>query len=642
MKRLALSVLLALAALLPGSGGDAGGGAPPLTRSLARERAAPPEPGSPLVVILCYHDLSDAPGRKDYTIPPEEFRRHLRRLRETGWTFLPLSELIARKDRPGELPGKTVVITFDDAYRSFIEKALPILKEENVMATVAVVSSFIDGGPAPDMPPLMTWRQIREAEESGFVEVASHTHDLHRYVVSNPYNDTSPSVVTRRYLNPEKRYEDRDEYRNRIRADLRKSRAVLSERLGHDVPVLAWPYGEHNAMADRVAREEGFTATLGTEETDVRRDDFARGHIPRVMVVKGTAVGGKGTGWLYPTRSPVRAAQADLDAVWHKDPAVFRARVHRLVAKVRTAGANTVILQGLSDPSGEGDHQEAYFANHQLPVRADIWSMVAHKFRHAGIRVWIRAPVMNLSWEWERHPEWRIPFRRKRGGAGPDPWYFRLSPDIPEARRAAVDLYADIAVYLPVDGVLFDDDAYMLEEEQLLRDRTASPAGKSDAIHALVREAQAAVLAWRPRCEFGRNLYAPAAEADGVHPKFSQDLSRYLSEYDLTVVMAYARMEGHRDDSAIWARKLAARGYRKAKGALRQEGGIVPVMLKFQAYDWEEEEWIPPGETSEGIRAAMEENIFHVGVYPVLPEEGALHEGILKGVPPRSERDANP
>jgi len=641
--RRSIPLLLAFAVLAAWAvPGHAAGVSTPAKRSLARERAAPPEPGSPIAVILCYHDLSAGPARSDLTIPPEEFRRHLRRLRETGWTFLSLSELIARRDRPEELPGKTVVITFDDAYRSFSEKALPILKEEKVKATVAVVSSFIDYGPAPDMGPLMTWRQIREAEESGYAEVASHTHELHRYVVSNPYNDTSPAVTTRRYLVPERRYEDRDEYRRRIRADLRKARAVLAEKLGHNVPVLAWPYGEHNAMTEGVAREEGFSVTLGVEGTDVRREDFARGHFPRIMVTRGMAVGAKGTAWVYPVRPPVRAAQADLDAVYHPDPAIFRARVDRVVAKIRAAGANTVFLQALADPAGDGYFQEAYFMNHQAPVRADIWSMVAHKFRHAGIRVWVRAPVMNLSWEWERHPEWRIPFRRKRGGGGVEPWYFRLSPDIPEARRAAVDFFTDIAVYLPVEGVLFDDDAYMLEGERLRRNRSASPEAKSEAIRSLVAEVQAAVLAWRPGCEFGRNIYAPAAERDGVHPKFSQDLSQYLSDYDLTVVMAYARMEGHGDDVAKWSRKLAGRLERKARGYALREGGLPPVMLKFQAYDWEEEEWVPPGEISAGIRAALEENIPHVGVYPVLPEEGDLPEGVLKGIPLPSERNAKP
>ncbi|HEY6097281.1 MAG TPA: polysaccharide deacetylase family protein, partial [Candidatus Deferrimicrobium sp.] len=158
-----------LAALLsmPGKG-LAAGHIPPL-RSLSRERAAPPGSGIPLVAILCYHDLSDDPARKSYTIPPEQFRRQLRQLREAGWTFLSLGELLSRKDRLDELPAKTLVVTFDDAYRSFFEKALPILKEEGVKATLSIVSSFIDAPPA-DLPPLMTWEQIREAGESGFVE----------------------------------------------------------------------------------------------------------------------------------------------------------------------------------------------------------------------------------------------------------------------------------------------------------------------------------------------------------------------------------------------------------------------------------------------------------------------------------------
>jgi len=636
------ALLLALAVLLASAGpGNASGNTPAL-RSLAMERAAAPDSGSPLVAILCYHDLTGDPGRPGYSIHPEDFRRHIRRLKESGWTFLSLSELLSRKDRPSELPPRAVVVTFDDAYRSFFEKALPILREEGVKATLCVVSSFLEKAPA-DLPPLMTWEQIREAEGTGFVEVASHSHELHYFEVSNPYHDTSPAVTTRRYMFREERYENRDEYRWRIRADLRKSKAVLSEKLGHDVAVLAWPYGEYNEMARGVAKQEGFSVTLGVEETDVRPPDFARGHLPRIMVTRGMDLGGKSLSWLRPVRKPVRAAQVDLDSVYDPAPAVFRARVDRVVEKVRAAGANTVFLQALADPAGDGYYHDAYFVNHQLPVRADIVSMVAHKFRHAGIRVWVRAPAMNLSWEWERHPEWRIPFRGKRRGEGPRPWYFRISPDIPEARRAAVDLFADIAVYLPVDGILFDDDAYMLEGERLRRNGSASPAAKSESIRGLLEEIKAAVLAWRPHCEFGRNLYAPAAERDGVHPKFSQDLSQFLADYDLTVVMAYARMEGHGDDAGKWTRKLAERVGRKAKDHVRRAGGLSPVMFKFQGYDWEEEEWVPPEEIEAGVRAAIEGNIPHLGVYPVLPEEGNLPEGILTGNPlPRSERDAKP
>ncbi len=635
-----LCVVLAALLSLPGEG-LAAGHIPPV-RSLSRERAAPPGSGSPLVAILCYHDLSDDPARKSYTIPPEQFRRQLRQLREAGWAFLSLSELLSRKDHLDELPPKTLVVTFDDAYRSFFEKALPILKEEGVKATVSVISSFIDAPPT-DLPPLMTWEQIREAGESGFVEIASHSHGLHQYEVSNPYNDTSPSVTTRRYLSRDRRYEDRDEYRSRIRADLRKAKSLLSEKLGRDAGVLAWPYGEYNAMARELARQEGFAVTLGLEGTDVRPEDFARGHLPRIMVTREMNLGARNLTWLSPPRHPVRAAQADLDAVYDPDPAIFRGRVDRLVDKIRTAGANTVFLQALADPAGDGFYREAYFMNHQLPVRADIWSMVAHKFRHAGIHVWLRVPVMNLSWEWERHPEWRIPFRPKRRAPVPEPWHFRVSPVHPEARQAALDFFSDIAVYLPVEGILFDDDAYLGEGERLRRNRPSTPGAKSEAIRNLIEEVKAAVLAWRPNSAFGRNLYAPVAERDGVHPNFSQDLSQFLSDYDLTVVMAYARMEGHEKDAATWIRKLAERVERKAGSYALREGGLPPVMLKFQAYDWKKKEWVPPSETAAGIRAAVEANIPHIGVYPVLPEEGELPEGILKGArPPGSERYEEP
>lgn len=632
-------VLVALLSF-PGEGVPAGH-TPPL-RSLSRERAAPPGSGAPLVVILCYHDLSDDPARKSYTIPPEQFRRQLRQFREAGWTFLSLGELLSRKDRLDELPPKTLVVTFDDAYRSFFEKALPILKEEGVKATVSVISSFIDAPPA-DLSPLMTWEQIREAVGSGFVEIASHSHGLHQYEVSNPYNDTSPAVTTRRYLPRDRRYEDRDEYRSRIRADLRKGKSLLKEKLGRDVGILAWPYGEYNAMAGELARQEGFSVTLGLEGTDVRPGDFARGHLPRVMVTGEMNPGARNLAWLYPFRLPVRAVQADLDAVYDPDPAIFRGRVNRLVDKIRAAGANTVFLQALADPDGDSHYREAYFMNHQLPVRADIWSMVAHKFRHAGIRVWVRAPVMNLSWEWERHPEWRIPFHPKRPAAAPEPWYFRVSPDHPKARQAALDFISDIAVYLPVEGILFDDDAYLGEGERLRGDHPSTPGAKSEAIRNLIEEVKAAVLAWRPNSGFGRNLYAPVAERDGVHPKFSQDLSQFLSDYDLTVVMAYARMEGHEKDAAAWTRKLAGRVGQKAGPYAVRDGGLPPVMLKFQTYDWKKKEWVPPSETAAGIRAAANANIPHIGVYPVLPEEGELPEGILMGAPPPgSEGNAKP
>lgn len=604
----------------------AGGAQPPGLRSLPNARRSPPP--SSVVAILNYHDISDARGARPETVSPSLLRDQIRRFKEGGWTFLSLSELLSYKDRPELLPTRVMVLTFDDAYRSFHEQALPILREEGVKATLAVITSFVDR-PPPGLPPLMSWEQIREIDRSGSVEIASHGHDLHRYVTSNPYRDTAPSAATRRYLLHEARYEDRDEYRKRIQEDLRESQRILREKLGHDVSVLAWPYGEHNAAARGIAAEEGFRVTLGLGGTDVRPEDLRSGFLPRVMVLRDSRIGGKETGWLYPPRQPVRAAQVDLDGVYDPDPDVFARKVDKMVEKVRGMGATHVFLQACPDPHGSGFFREAWFQNHQVPVRADIWSMVANKLSHAGVRVWIRAPSMNLSWAWAKHPEWRIPFRRKKGGKDVTPWYFRLSPDIPESRAAAIDFFTDVAVYLPIEGVLFDDDAYMLAGEKLKGSRSSSAREKSEAMRGLIEEIKAAVLAWRPECRFGRNLYAPAVEKDGVHPGFSQDLDQFLRDYDLTVVMAYARMEGRRKDAERWVESMARRVIGKWSPPKGRELEAPPVMFKLQAYDWEEEEWVPPEELSGMVAGARRAMVLDLGVYPVLPDEGNIPRGML-------------
>jgi biofilm PGA synthesis lipoprotein PgaB len=315
--------------------------------------------------------------------------------------------------------------------------------------------------------------------------------------------------------------------------------------------------------------------------------------------------------------------------VYDPDPDIFVRKVDRMVEKVRGMGATHVFLQACPDPHGSGFFREAWFKNHQVPVRADIWSMIANKLSHAGVRVWIRAPSMNLSWAWAKHPEWRIPFRRKKGGKDVTPWYFRLSPDIPESRAAAIDFFTDVAVYLPIEGVLFDDDAYMLSGEKLKGNRSSSAREKSEAMRGLIEEIKAAVLAWRPDCVFSRNLYAPVVEKDGAHPDFSQDLDQFLRDYDLTVVMAYARMEGRRKDAVRWVESMARRVNKKWSPPKGRELEAPPVMFKFQAYDWAEEEWVPPEELSAMVAGARRAMVLDLGVYPVLPDEGNIPGGLL-------------
>jgi biofilm PGA synthesis lipoprotein PgaB len=476
----------------------------------------------------------------------------------------------------------------------------------------------------------MSWEQIRRCEQSGLVEIASHSHALHRYETSNPYRDTYPSVNTRRYILAEARYENREEYRGRIRKDLEESRTQLKSRLGDDVSVLVWPYGEYNSMARAIATDAGFTTSLALGWREVTAEDLSSRVLPRIMVTRKMNMRGTDLGWLHPPHPPVRAAQVDLDSVYDPNPKVFEHNVDQLVTRARAIGATHVFLQACPDPDGNGFFRQTYFMNHQVPVKADVWSMVANKLNHARLKVWIRAPLMNLAWVWDQHPEWRIPYKASHLRGEKSPWYFRLSPNLPETRRAAIDFFSDIAVYLPIDGVLFDDDLYMLPGESLNGSLAKDAGSKAAAMRALVEDVKATVLGWRPECQFGRNVYAPVVDRNGVDPRFCQDFAQCLSDYDVTAVMAYARMEGHAKDAERWVGNLTRKAFRRWRPPPGSAPTLAPILIKLQAYDWDAKDWVPAKELMGSIAQASRAGATHLGVYPVTPDQGDLPNGLFE------------
>ena len=55
------------------------------------------------------------------------------------------------------------------------------------------------GGELLDQSAFLSWAQLREMRASGLVEVASHSHDLHRGIEANPQGNLQPAAVARSY-----------------------------------------------------------------------------------------------------------------------------------------------------------------------------------------------------------------------------------------------------------------------------------------------------------------------------------------------------------------------------------------------------------------------------------------------------------
>ena len=132
------------------------------------------QPRSARVPVLMYHYLSIPPAdanvyRRDLSVSPDLFARHLDAIQAAGYTTISLYQLLAYLWQGAPLPDKAVVITFDDGYRDNYENAFPLLRERGMIATIFVLTDFID----EERPEYLTWEMAREMLAAG-LSIESH------------------------------------------------------------------------------------------------------------------------------------------------------------------------------------------------------------------------------------------------------------------------------------------------------------------------------------------------------------------------------------------------------------------------------------------------------------------------------------
>lgn len=93
-------------------------------------------------LILFYHGVMDAvsdPWRLH--LPPARFAEQLEVLRRYG-TLLRLDELV-KGLQDGQLPHRSIVVTFDDGYANNLTDAVPLLEKYDVPATIFVTTGYL-------------------------------------------------------------------------------------------------------------------------------------------------------------------------------------------------------------------------------------------------------------------------------------------------------------------------------------------------------------------------------------------------------------------------------------------------------------------------------------------------------------------
>lgn len=333
------------------------------------------------VPVLAYHDLVREPNGDDYAVTEALFREQMAYLRDQGYQPISLDLYARAAQGRAALPAKPVMLTFDDGLASFKDIALPILQRFDYPAMVSVTTGWLDNRDVPDRyrGRLLTPEALRELSRSARVEVLSHTDRLHQGIVSDPQGSLGPAGVSRIYQ-AAGGYEGEVAYRERIRADLRRSAQRLSEVTGKAPIGIAWPYGDSNAVLADEARRLGMVAQLDLDDrlADTRRFP----EISRLPVYKIKTLGGfENLLNDRRPRPPVRLLAVNLDALARQSPGSQAVWIKQLVSRVVLLRINTVLV----DPVA-ADGRHVFFANPALPASDDILHRVLFELRrNAGI-----------------------------------------------------------------------------------------------------------------------------------------------------------------------------------------------------------------------------------------------------------------
>ncbi|MET9774315.1 polysaccharide deacetylase family protein [Streptomyces sp. NPDC006367] len=191
--------------------------------------------------------MEDPPGWiAEFTVRPDRFAAHLDAIVDSGRTPVTIGALAGHLAGRAPLPPRPVLLTFDDGFADLPGPTAEALAARGLPATAYLTTGAITPGGRSLLPPapMMTLDRAAELERSG-MEIGSHT-------VTHAQLDTLSA--------------------RELAYELRTSKAVLEDTLGHPVRHLAYPHG-YNSPRVRAA-----SARAGYETATAVRHALSSGH----------------------------------------------------------------------------------------------------------------------------------------------------------------------------------------------------------------------------------------------------------------------------------------------------------------------------------------------------------------------------
>ena len=205
------------------------------------------------IPVLMYHHLlkNDENIFKNNSsiLSVESFQEHMELLYKEGYTTLTLKQLENFLLKKEQFPKKSVVITFDDGYKSNYKYAYPILKQYGFVASIFMITDKISETTVPfdaNQLQYLSWEEMELSKD--VFEFVGHSHNLHHldnngksYLISKPKEE--------------------------ITEDLRKNLEIIHN------PYFAYPYGHYNSETIEILQNLGYKMAFTINEGSVKPGD---------------------------------------------------------------------------------------------------------------------------------------------------------------------------------------------------------------------------------------------------------------------------------------------------------------------------------------------------------------------------------
>lgn len=204
------------------------------------------------VPIIMYHSILKS-QKGDYIVSPTILENDLLYIKEKGYTTITVSDLINYVYNDVSLPGKAIMITFDDGHYNNYGYAVPLLKKYNMKAVISIVGKYTDTFSETNETNLnysyLRWVDVKELIEDGTIEFQNHSYNLHdnshgRKGSMKKYNETI------------------ENYQALLSEDLMKLQEKFKEKTNYLPTTYTYPYGAVSKDSIKIIKELGFKASF--------------------------------------------------------------------------------------------------------------------------------------------------------------------------------------------------------------------------------------------------------------------------------------------------------------------------------------------------------------------------------------------